>query len=380
MKRRIQPLLTAPILMAPLLAPPPAPLAGPMAGLTAIHKIRLLGAINSAMAPRPTAPNQLASIQMDRRRPLLSHMGYTSTTTEPASALATGNGTARPLVAAEDRYAQVAGVGRAFTDGSQPNGSGDALVRRQNASLASTMTVGGRMPGRSNLLPRNNVADVELIQEEIRELMTTIATKLPPGHEAVERSRHLLQKAQSILQSDPARSAEVEYYLQQVRRIVQRTRQTAAWSNVYRSRLLVYLGGWVLLGLLVVTGVIFLQGELLLDFVLSLGLSVSEPMLLNMLLVATAGFVCALGTALSVLLQMQRHARQEHAYFDRKFGLRGLLLPLIGVLMGVALALVWVAIFSVVAIDPAVTAWAAWALLLLAGLAGLGQPWLYGAR
>ena len=80
----------------------------------------------------------------------------------------------------------------------------------------------------------------------------------------MERSRHLLQKAQSILQSDPSRSAEVDYYLQQVRRIVQRTRQTAAWSNVYRNRLNVYLGGWILLGLVVLSGVILAQGEALL--------------------------------------------------------------------------------------------------------------------
>jgi hypothetical protein len=43
-------------------------------------------------------------------------------------------------------------------------------------------------------------------------------------------------------------------------------------------------------------------------------------------------FAGALGAACSVLWNMHRHSRQEYGYLDRKYGLRGLLLPLIGLM------------------------------------------------
>ena len=298
----------------------------------------------------------------------------------PVVPVTTAGAAARPLVAAEDRYAQVAGAGSAYLNGEQASLPRGSAVRRQSASLASTMTLGTRMPNRTNLLPRSTAAAAEVMQEEIRELLTSVATDLPPNHEAVERSRHLLQKAQTILQTDPSRSAEVEYYLQQVRRIVQRTRQTATWSNVYRNRLHLYLWGWVLLGAVAVLGLVAGQGAALLQLAGALQVSVTEQVVTQALWVVAAGFVGACGAALSVLFQMQQYSRQEHAYFDRKYGLRGLLLPLLGWFFAVGLALIWVAIFAVVGIDLVVSSLAFLALLLLAWLVGLGQPWLYGAR
>ena len=113
------------------------------------------------------------------------------------------------------------------------------------------MTVGARGAMRSNLLPRSGDVNAEGLQQEIRDLMNEVTSTLPAGNEAYERSRHLLNKAQAILQSDPLRTAEAEYYLQQIRRIVQRAHQRNAWSAVYRKRLTVYLIVWIAFTLLV---------------------------------------------------------------------------------------------------------------------------------
>ena len=86
------------------------------------------------------------------------------------------------------------------------------------------MSVGVRAANRSNLLPRNNEIDASTIQQEINDLLRAVGAGKSANHAEMERSRHLLNKAQTLLQSDPARTAEVDYYLQQVRRIVQRTR------------------------------------------------------------------------------------------------------------------------------------------------------------
>ena len=75
-------------------------------------------------------------------------------------------------------------------------------------------------------------------------------------------ARHLLDKAYSILQSDPSRSAEVEYYMQQVRTIVLRLRQSRQWSDLYRQRLHVYLLGWLGLSAMVLLARFFFQIDL----------------------------------------------------------------------------------------------------------------------
>lgn len=242
------------------------------------------------------------------------------------------------------------------------------------------MSVGGRAANRSNLLPRNTEIDAEAVQQEINELLRAVATGLPAGNEAVERSRHLLNKAQTLLQSDPTRTAEVDYYLQQVRRIVQRTRQTQQWSSLYRQRLTVYLWAWLLLSALIVAAVALYAAPLAdwLNQVIDLPdwwLVVQQgPVLL------AGTFAGSLGASLSALLHMQRHGRREFGYFDRKYGLRGLLLPLLGLFFGLLLAGVWSFVYLLAGIDPVLYTWAVAAPAVLAALVGFVQQWLYGAR
>jgi hypothetical protein len=242
------------------------------------------------------------------------------------------------------------------------------------------MSVGVRAANRSNLLPRNHEIDADTVQGEINELLRAVSTALPPGNEAVERSRHLLSKAQTLLQSDPTRTAEVDYYLQQVRRIVQRTQQTAQWSSLYQQRLTLYLWAWLLLGSMMVAAVALATGSVI-EFFSQLVDTPELELLVWQTPVLLAGmFAGALGAALSALFNMQRRQRREHAYFDRKYGLRGLLLPLLGMFFGLLLALLAAVVYVVAEVNPADQAWAVAVPAVLALAVGFGQEWMYGAR
>lgn len=283
------------------------------------------------------------------------------------------------LIPAEARYASPASAAPILPGANGLSTSGSTAVRRQSASLASTMTVGGRANSRSTLLPRALEVDVDTAAQEILALSSEISAALPVGHEAAERSRHLLNKAQNILQSDPSRTAEVDYYLQQVRRIVQRTQQTHTDSALYRHRLTLYLAAWAALAVTVLAARYLLEAELLAlleDFFWTSPDAVwvkFGPLALG------AIFAGALGAALGVLLNMRRHAAQEYGYFDRKYGLRGLLLPLLGASFGLLLALLWATVCYFTGLDVA-NLWVGGLPAVLAFVLGFGQEWLYGAR
>jgi hypothetical protein len=301
--------------------------------------------------------------------------GYAAHATEPFDARGARPDPESPLISAEDRYKQLA-TPPAPNGGATPN----AAVRRQSPTMASTMTVGVRASTRSNLLPRSTDVDTTAVQQEINNLLTAVSTSLPPGHEAIERSRHLLNKAQNLLQSDPTRSAEVDYYLQQVRRIVERTRQTQAFSDIYRKRLLTYLLSWIFLSIVVGTALAVFQPEVQQIVAAFAAIPASSPIVRQGPLVVASAFAGALGAAIAMLFTMRRQSRREFGYFDRKYGLRGLLLPLLGLFFGLLLSLVCAVIYTLADIDPAQFWWALAVPMLLAFVAGFGQDRLYGAR
>jgi hypothetical protein len=281
------------------------------------------------------------------------------------------------VVSAAERYATVAnGDGRARPDGDSP---ANGAVRRQSAALASSMTIGARASLRSNLLPRSTEVDANTAQHELDELLHEVAAVLPPGHEATERSRHLLSKAQTILQSDQSRSAEIEYYLQQVRRILERTQQRNAWSDLYRTRLWSYLVSWTLLALVVLAGIILYRTDfaaLLADLA---GAAVDAPWVLFAGMTLATACAGALGAILGVYVGIARRQRTEFGYFDRKYGLRGLLMPMFGFFFGLLIALAFATLFHFTGVDPNQSALVLVAIVI-AFFVGVGQESLYGAR
>jgi hypothetical protein len=259
-------------------------------------------------------------------------------------------------------------------------GAADAAVRQDPAQYVSTMSVMSSSRKRSNLLPRMSTLDVDALNQEIAMLHSEIGALLPVGNEASERARHLLDKAYGILQSDPMRSAEVEYYMQQVRTIVDRMRQARHWSDLYRRRLRMYLMGWLLLAtvLLVARYVFPLDIEALIAALA--GASFDSLVVQNATTLAAAIAAGALGGAAGALYTMAQHTRSEHNLFDRKYGLRGLTLPIIPVFVAIVACLIFGAFYAVLGINPALNLIAGMLPAVAALAYGLGQETLYGTR
>jgi hypothetical protein len=251
-------------------------------------------------------------------------------------------------------------------------------VRRTVAAAA--MTTALRSNKYSTLLPRESASDPKTLQREIAALQEEVIQIIPAGHEAGERVRLLLEKAHTILQSDTLRSAEVDYYLNQVRAMLERMRQTFSYSHLYQQRLTTYLGLWLTLCALAIIGCAFYGGSLIALFAW-FGANVPQAWWLQhiaaLLITLFAG---ALGGTLCAFVGMRRQRQREHGFFDRKFGLRGLILPIVGLLVGVAFYLVVGAAYWWLAQDPAQNLWLALIPALPAFLLAFSQEMLFGVR
>jgi hypothetical protein len=238
----------------------------------------------------------------------------------------------------------------------------------------------GRKSLRSNLLPRMSALDSRTIQQEMATLQSSIEAVLPVGHESRTRAQHLLQKAYAILQEDSTRSAEVEYYLQQVRTIMHRSQETVHWSNLYQRRLRTYLLAWLALSIVIILSR-YLYAVPLSIWLAGMGDQTSDSLwIYNILTITSAFFFGALGGGVGALFNMFQHTRLEHGFFDRKYGLRGLILPLIGALFGLSLCVIFGIFYAILGIDPASSLWFGLVPALLALVAGISQEYLYGTR
>jgi hypothetical protein len=88
----------------------------------------------------------------------------------------------------------------------------------------------------------------------------------------------------------------------------------------------------------------------------------------------------AMGAALMEMIAMRSYARRPYGLFDRKYGLRGLLMPILGLGFGLIFVVVWGALLWALGIDPAERLWVGAVPAVLAFLAGLTQRWFYGVR
>jgi hypothetical protein len=252
--------------------------------------------------------------------------------------------------------------------------------RRISTQFTEALAATNPATRRSNLLPRVSAADVDALQREIHLLQNEVDHILPVGHESNRRARHWLEKAQSILQTDTMRSAEVEYYLQQVRTIFQRVQQTMAWSNVYRKRLLTYLVAWSILSILVVVAYFLYQGQSGHYVMLLTSLRESHPVTQQASSLFVAFFAGALGGSLGALVNLGLQNARTSGFIDRKFGLRGLILPLMGAIVGLFIYLPIGLLYFVFHLNPTQALWLGCIPALLAFVYGIGQESLYGTR
>ena len=144
---------------------------------------------------------------------------------------------------------------------SHPLAWAPGLTIRRNGAIAA-MSVANRASKYSTLLPRESNADPNTLFRQIAMMSTQVASEMPAGNEVRERALKLLDKANTILQSDSLRSAEVDYYLQQVRSMIERVRQSFGYSALYKRRLQTYLLAWLALTLVVIFGCLLYGNDL----------------------------------------------------------------------------------------------------------------------
>ncbi len=255
-----------------------------------------------------------------------------------------------------------------------------ATLNASDNAGAGSMSVVNRSTKYANLLPRSSAWNVREMQREIVTLHEEIDRLLPTTHETNQRAHHLLDKANGILSSDPLRSAEVDYYLAQVRAIVQRASQNVEWSTLYRQRLALYLAAWIGLSAVMIAGC-FLYGDLI-AATLSNWFAWGEGSQLEAHtgFLLTAAFAGALGASAGALLTMRRSAQRKYGFIDRKYSLRTLVLPIMSMIMGLAIYLIFGVIAWALNYVPDQSMWLPLAPAVLAFVFGLVQESLYGTR
>ncbi len=172
----------------------------------------------------------------------------------------------------------------------------------------------------------------------------------------------------------------MEYYLQQVRTIFQRVQQTMRWSSTYRNRLLVYLTAWLCLSAITMVARYLYAAPLERFMVNVSGLPAEHFVMKQFLTTATALFAGAFGGAWGALINLWQQNRQQYGFIDRKYGLRGLILPMMGAMVGLLLCLLMVTPFVLSGIDLSQQLLLGSLPALLAFLFGLAQESIYGIR
>ena len=297
----------------------------------------------------------------------------------------------RPYTTTEPRDASLRPpYGAAPRPASEAPPSGDALLRPPTAAARGTVqeesnSAPGRLSRRddranrrNNLLPRMSETDVAQLRQEMTQLTTDVERMLPAGHDWYTRSDHLLSRADHILRTTPERSAEVEYYLQQVRGIIQRAQQTNAASHAYRRRLVFYHVTWLMLAAIGLATFVLYRQPFTAWMIAATGRPVDGLLAAHVAAFMATLAAATLGAALGGLWNMQRYVSLARGFFDRKYGLRGLLLPLFALLAAVVIYALFALLCWLFGVNPAQQPF--WVIIPAAAAfaAGFGQEHVYG--
>jgi hypothetical protein len=106
-----------------------------------------------------------------------------------------------------------------------------------------------------------------------------------------------------------------------------------------------------------------------------------DSLLLQHLLAATATFFAGtFGGALGTLANLQHQNHLPHGFIDRKFGLRGLILPLLGGIVGLLCYIPIGLLFYLLGLNPSQNILLSLFPVLLAFIYGVSQESIYGTR
>lgn len=249
--------------------------------------------------------------------------------------------------------------------------------QQRNMPFAERMDVGAQAQRHSNLLPRRSQMSIDALYEEMTVLQAQVDAALPIYGDSADRALHLLEKGRAILEQNPDRSAEVAYYVQQVSGIIQRGQQRVEWSNLYRDRLSRYLLAWLFMGFLGIIGSMA-YGDTVVNALSGAFPAASGFFTTHMPSILLALAASIIGTAGAALANMWRHSQKEYGFFDRKYGLLGVVLPLMGLIVGLVIYAVMAIIFLFLNVSPD-TSWLAHILpALFALIYGSSQEKIYG--
>jgi hypothetical protein len=168
--------------------------------------------------------------------------------------------------------------------------------------------------------------------------------------------------------------------MQQVRSIVLRLHQARQWSDLYRQRLHVYLLGWLGLSAMALFARFLFQIDLEDALIWLFNLSLDHWIVAHWATFVGTAAAGAFGGALGALYTMQNHARGEYSFFDRKYGLRGLILPFMGLIVGALGYGLFGLAFSLLEINPSLSLTAAIVPTMAALAFGFSQESIYGTR
>jgi hypothetical protein len=255
-----------------------------------------------------------------------------------------------------------------------------AVVNGQSITGAMSVAMANRNTKFATLLPRNSPWDVHELEREFIALSDEMARVLPSGHESSRRARHLLEKAQTIFATDPLRTAEVDYYMAQVRSILQRSRQTMQWAGLYRQKVVLYLGAWATLSFVIVAASFYYGPALAAWLGGIVGWAQDGFLDRHVVALLFTAFAGALGGAIGGIATINRFHRRQLGFMDRKYSLRGLILPPMGLLVGALLYTGAGLVAWMVGGSVAASAWAVLGLATVAFVIGFAQEMVYGTR
>jgi len=267
-----------------------------------------------------------------------------------------------------------------FVDSSQPSRflrtPSDSPTEPSASLLTRPAPVLGKIPAPANPSVSLTAGQVRFLDEEIAHLYSEVNRVLAARREITGHALSLLREAREILFAEPHRLGRAEHNLNQVRSILERAHDSRRQSSRRGFQVLLYLALW-LAGTVAAGIALFLYGADLTRLAVALLGSQSRvvahlhPFLWAMITGST-------GAVVGAILGFLAHIRSEQD-FDRQHVVRFSIQPVMGVLLGTLLYLLFSFVFASMQIDLTARSITRALPVILALPAGLWQEWIYAS-
>lgn len=200
-----------------------------------------------------------------------------------------------------------------------------------------------------------SAVEAQKLSEEIEHLYAQVNRLQEARRDLTGHALSLLREARTILNSQPERMGRADYNVRQVRSLLERARESRRRSIRTGVLLLFYLAFWLMICAASVTSLILYGDILRLIWVDGVQRGTLSPHTLPLLLTILAG---ASGGVIGATISLISQLRQGQE-FDRQYGLRYTIQPVMGVVLSIAIYVLSNFLFGVAGIkmtDSVVTA------------------------